>query len=123
MLTLDEQKRVLEAYNNYEEREFRSPSQESLPSDGILYVCYTTYEFDEESKYTHDIQINFNLNTMCWENYIDDELVLTQQSDVESLIDSLGASFDDIIWDCVDKGFELEEQGHFEEWKKTIMED
>ena len=119
-MTEAEKRKVLEAFNDYIGREYNENPWDELPEDGILPIAYTTYEFDDDYKYTHEIQVNFNLNDMSWYNYIDDELVLVQPCDVESLISSFSADFDSMIRDCVDKGFDLEENGYFDYWKKSI---
>ena len=111
-------RRLLKAYNEFGRCEYGSEPLERLPKDKILPLCYTTYEFDDASKYTHDIQVNFDLKTMSCKSYIDDELVIDEPWDYETLLLNLEASFDDLIRDCVHKGFDLEEEGHFEEWKK-----
>lgn len=128
-MTDEQKKKLADAYVNYCWREYgeypydrnKEYPESCIHEGGVLPVCFTTYEFDEDSKYTHEIQINFNLRTMCWENYIDDELILSQPRDLETLIAELnGCGFDDIIRDCVHEGYRLEEEGHFEEMKKEF---
>lgn len=131
-MTEEQKKKLTDAYVGYCRREYGEYLYDEdagetpdgcIPDGGVLPVCFTTYEFDEESKYTHEIQINFNLRTMCWENYIDDELVLNQPVlGVETLIAELNSfGFDDIIRDCVHEGYRLEEEGHFDEMKEEIV--
>ncbi len=119
-MTDKQKKRILDAYNDYVYREYSEEGLDELPEGGVLPIAFTTYEFDDNAWFTHEIQVNFDLDTMQWMNYIDDELVLAQPSDVDSLVGSLGASFDDIIRDCLSEGFRLESEHHFDEWKKSI---
>jgi len=119
-MTEEDRKKIQDAYDSFCQREYNGDAEE-ISDKGTIPICFTTYEFDKESKYTHEIQINFDLDSMCWKNYIDDELVLTQQTDVESLVDDLSyCSFDDIIRDCVMEGFRLEKDGYFDEYKKEF---
>lgn len=114
-----QRRKILKAYNEYTSEEFSNEPIKRLPKDGILDLAYTTYEFDDDSKYSHEIQVSFDLNTMSCKSYIDDELVIDEPWDYETLIGNLEcADFDAFISDCVHKGFSLEEENHFEEWKK-----
>lgn len=129
-MTEEQKKKLADAYVNYCRREYgeypydrnKEYPESCIPEGGVIPVCFTTYEFDEDSKYTHEIQINFDLDSMCWLNYIDDELVLAQQSSIDSFISDLSVcSFDEIIHDCVMEGFRLQEEGHFERLNREII--
>ena len=120
-MTEEQRKKIQEQFDRFCWREYRQDAEE-IPDTGVIPVCFTTYEFDEDSKYTHEIQINFDLDSMCWLNHIDDELVLTQQSSIDSFISDLSVcSFDEIIHDCVMEGFRLQEEGHFERLNREIV--
>ena len=114
-MTQEQSKAVFEAWNDYCEREYGGESNDSIPESGVIPIAFTTYEFDDDYKYTHEIQINFDTNTWCWMNYIDDELVLTEQGSFEGFISAMKCDFDDIIRECVRKGSELAEEGYFED--------
>lgn len=114
-MTQEQGKAVFKAWNDYCEREYGVEPNEYLPESGVLPIAFTTYEFDDDYKYTHEIQINFDTNTWCWMNYIDDELVLTEQDSFEGFISAMDCDFDAIIYPCVRKGFSLEEEGYFKD--------
>ena len=102
----------LELVSEYTMEEF---GEKCIAEDGVVHLAYTTYIFDRHSKYEREIQVDFDINRMSFMNYIDGELVLEEKR--ESLKDVgeeiAGCSFEDIIRDCVYKGYEL----YFEEEK------
>lgn len=101
----EQEQRLLEALNEYYNNEGWD-SIDKLPEDGIINLAYTTYDFDDE--YEHDIEVKFDLNELCYLNYIDFELVLKEYVDsIEQFIEDLNASFDDMIYNCLKKGREI----------------
>lgn len=104
-MTKEQEQRLLEALNEYYNNEGWD-SKDSIPEDGIIPLGYTTYDFDDDCE--HDIEIEFNLNELCYLNYIDSEMVLKEDVDlIEQLIEDLNASFDDMIYNCLKKGREI----------------
>lgn len=101
----EQEQRLLEALNEYYNNEGRD-SKNSIPEDGIIPIGYTTYNFDDDCE--HDIEIEFDLNELCYLNYIDSEMVLKEDVDsIEQFIEDLNASFDDMIYNCLKKGREI----------------
>lgn len=99
--------KVLEVLNDYYIREFDSDAVLSkLPEDSILHLAYTTYDFDGQER---DVQVDFDLKRLVFQNYIDSVLVLEEKRDSidEFLEELLSCSFEDVIRECVYKGFEL----------------
>lgn len=107
-LTVD-QERCLSAWNSFSMSEYGNEEEKEFPKDGIFHVAYTTYGFnDDEDSDEHEIQVNYNFKDLCWENYIDGELVLVELANHKAFIEDMeGASFEDIIRSCVYKGFEM----------------
>ena len=104
-MTKEQQQRLLQALNEYYNNE-GFDSINKLPEDGIIHLAYTTYDFDDD--YEHDIEVKFDLNELCYLNYIDFELVLKEYVDsIEQFIEDLNASFDDMIYNCLKKGREI----------------
>ena len=104
-MTKDQEARLIEALNEYYNNEGWD-SKDSIPEDGLIPLGYTTYDFDDD--YEHDIEIKFDLNELCYLNYIDSEMVLKEDVDsIEQFIDDLNASFDDMIYNCLKKGREI----------------
>ena len=108
-------KRMLHAYNSYSAEEFNNDPIESFPEDGILNLAYTTYEFEEKYNFSHEIQINFDVNKMKYQCYIDDVLVHEEDWDEETFDANMGADFDDLIRDAVHIGFDLGDEGYLED--------
>lgn len=104
-MTKEQEQRLLEALNEYYNNEGWD-SIDKLPEDGILSLGYTTYDLDDEEE--HDIEIKFDLNELCYLNYVDFELVLKEYVySFEQLLEDLNASFDDISYNCHKKGREI----------------
>lgn len=100
--------RLLKAINSYFVKEFDEKAMiAALPEDGIIHLSYTTYEFDDGTE--HELQVDFDLKSLSYLNYIDSILVLKEER--ESLSDFIeeivNCDFDDIIRDCVNEGFRL----------------
>lgn len=104
-MTKEQEQRLLEALNEYYNNEGWD-SKDSIPEDGILSLGYTTYDLDDDEE--HDIEIKFDLNELCYLNYVDFKLVLKEYVDsFEQLLEDLNASFDDISYNCLKKGREI----------------
>lgn len=100
--------RLLKTINSYFLKEFDEKAMiAALPEDGIIHLAYTTYEFDDDKE--HELQVDFDLKSLSYLNYIDEILVLKEER--ESLLDFIeeieSCDFDDIIRDCVNEGFKL----------------
>lgn len=103
--------KLLDALNRYLSSEFGDGSSlEKIPEDGIIHLAYTTYDFGDGEE--REVQVDFDLLNLKYLNYIDDELVLEEPRECEqAFIDEIECcGFDDIIRDCVHKGFELYER-------------
>ena len=102
----EEKQELINSVNCYLEREFGESIQD-IPEDGILHLAYTTYELGDGVE--REIQVDFDLNNLKYLNYIDGKLVLEEPRECEQeFIDEMKAcEFDDIIRECVHKGFEL----------------
>ena len=99
---------LLKAVNRYLTREFDEEARlRKIPEDGIFHLAYTTYEFGDDEE--HEIQVDFDLLNLKYLNYIDGVMVLEEPRECEQeFIDEMKAcEFDDIIRECVRKGFEL----------------
>ena len=100
--------KVLEVLNDYYVSEFDSEAVVSkLPEDSILHLAYTTYDFGDGQE--KDVQVDFDLKRLVFQNYIDSVLVLEEKRDsiADFLEELLSCSFEDVIRECVYKGFEL----------------
>ena len=101
----EQEQRLLEALNEFRRDEYWD-SIDAIPEDGIIPIGYTTYDLDDDCE--HDIEIEFDLNELCYLNYIDNEMVLKEDVDsIEQFIEDLNASFDDMIYNCLKKGREI----------------
>ena len=101
----EQEQRLLEALNEYYTNEGWD-SKDSIPEDGIIPIGYTPYELDDN--YEHHIEIKFDLNELCFLDYVDFELVLKEYVDsIEQLIEKLNSSFNDISRNCRKKGNEI----------------
>lgn len=104
-MTKEQEQRLFEVLNEYYNNEGWD-SIDKLPEDGILSLGYTTYDLDDNEE--HDIEIKFDLNELCYLNYVDFKLVLKEYVDsFEQLLEDLNASFDDISYNCLKKGREI----------------
>lgn len=101
--------RLLKALQDYEEREFGETSHNSIDDiKNIIPIAYTTVGDDEQ----YEIQVNFNLEKLQWEEYINGELKHTDKRDsIESFISELeSCEFDDIIRDIYAIALDMEEE-------------
>ena len=102
----EEKQELLRAVNEYLYDEFGEVIQD-IPEDGILNLAYTTYDFGDGIE--RDIQVDFDLNSLKYLNYIDGELVLEEpRGCLSDFIDEIeGCGFDDMIRDVVHKGWAI----------------
>lgn len=99
---------LLDALNRYYVSEFGEDSViDKIPDDGIIHLAYTTYAFKEDEE--KELQVDFDLINLKYLNYLDGELVLEEKREnMQDFIEEINCcSFDDIIRECVHKGFEL----------------
>lgn len=91
---------LLEVLNNYHEKEFDQKQVfkniDDIPT--IIPLAYTTSEDDK-----HEVQSNFNLEKLQWEEYIDGELMLvSKRVSLEEFIDEMmWSDYDSIISDIL----------------------
>lgn len=100
--------KLINAVNEYIDREYGEDSEiTEIPKTGIIPIAYTTYDFDDGEE--HEIQVSFDVNNLKYLNYIDDELVLEEPRDsIDEFIEEISVcDFNDIIRNCIHKGFEL----------------
>ncbi len=99
---------LIDALNKYFVSEFGEDSEiKTIPEDGIIHLAYTTYDFGDGKE--REMQVDFDLTKLKYLGYIEDKLVLEEPRDsVQDFIKEIDCcSFDDIISNCVHKGFEL----------------
>ena len=106
---------MLGAFNDYCANEFDNEPIEAWPEDGIIGLAYTSYEFEEEYNFEHEIQVNFDINEMKYKCYIDDVLVHEEDWTAESFVENMNASFEDLIRDAVHIGFDMGDEGLLED--------
>ena len=102
----EEKQELINSVNCYLEREFGESIQD-IPEDGIIHLAYTTYDFGDGIE--RDIQVDFDMNSLKYLNYIDWELLLEEPRDcLSDFIDEIaGCGFDDMIRDVVHKGWAI----------------
>lgn len=90
--------------NKYSLDEFDSYAY--MDDYGIIPLAFTEYTFGDDD---YDIQVSFDINKVCFINYIDDEAVLVEPRDSlkEAGQEISECSFDDMIYNCLCKGYEL----------------
>ena len=79
---------------------------DALDDDGTVPLADTVYTFGDDDYY---IKVSFDINKVCFINYIDGEVVLVEPRDSlkEAGQDISECSFDDMIYNCLCKGYEL----------------
>ena len=79
---------------------------DGLDDDGTVPLADTVYTFGDDDYY---IKVSFDINKVCFINYIDGEVVLVEPRDSlkEAGQDISECSFDDMIYNCLCKGYEL----------------
>lgn len=104
--------KLLVACNEYRARE-GFELLDKLPADGILHMAFTTYDFPDGEE--REVQVDFDVNRMCYLNYIDDELVLEEfRANLSDVADEISwCSFDSMIQSAIDKGCEIYKESTF----------
>ena len=99
-----EQGEFMLCVNRYTMYEFDSYAY--MDADGIVPLAFTEYTFGDDD---YEIQVSFDINKVCFINYIDDEVVLVEPRDSlsEAGQEISECSFDDMIYNCLCKGYEL----------------
>ena len=99
-----EQGEFMLCVNRYTMDEFDSYAY--MDADGIIPLAFTEYTFGDDD---YEIQVSFDINKVCFINYIDDEVVLVEPRDSlkEAGQEISECSFDDMIYNCLRKGYEL----------------
>ena len=105
----NEQKNILlNSFNSFNVREYGDNAYiETFDdflekySDGVIHLAYTTYGDDEQ----FEIQIDFNLNKMRYEEYIDNELFINPNEVYDRSFDEFcdeieNCNFEDLIHIC-----------------------
>lgn len=90
--------------NKYSLDEFDSYAY--MDEDGIIPLAFTAYTFGDDD---YEIQVSFDINKVAFINYIDDEVVLVEPRDSlkEAGQEISECSFDEMIYNCLCKGYEL----------------
>ena len=99
-----EQGEFMLCVNRYTMDEFDSYAY--MDEDGIIPLAFTEYTFGDDD---YEIQVSFDINKVCFINYIDDEVVLVEPRDSlkEAGQEISECSFDEMIYNCLCKGYEL----------------
>ena len=99
-----EQGEFMLCVNRYTMDEFDSYAY--MDADGIIPLAFTEYTFGDDD---YEIQVSFDINKVCFINYIDDEVVLVEPRDSlkEAGQEISECSFDEMIYNCLCKGYEL----------------
>ena len=90
--------------NKYSLDEFDSYAY--MDADGIVPLAFTEYTFGHDD---YEIQASFDIKKVAFVNYIDGEVVLVEPRDslAEAGQEISECSFDDMIYNCLCKGYEL----------------
>ena len=90
--------------NKYSLDEFDSYAY--MDKDGIIPLAFTEYTFGDDD---YEIQVSFDINKVAFINYIDGEVVLVEPRDSlsEAGQEISECSFDEMIYNCLCKGYEL----------------
>lgn len=123
-LTKQQKELLLSAVNEFDEGQVSDyKSFNALKEDienNILHIAYTTAGDDEE----YEIQVDFDFSTMCYKQYVDNELIVTDSRidrDFYSFCEELRiCRFDEMISDCVDSAYEHEHLNSIEEGGKDF---
>ena len=106
-MTAEQKQKLLEVLNDYMRREFDDEYQSVNDIPDVIPLGYTTS--DEE---THEVQVDFDLTSLEWKEYIDDELkIVSKRDSIEDFIDEIdGLSFDSVVSDILWMANEMEEK-------------
>lgn len=104
-----QKERLLKALQDYEEKEFGEILSKSINDiKDIIPLAYTTEGENEQ----YEIQVNFNLSELQWEEYINGELKRVDKRDsIDDFVKELNScSFDDVISEVSFNALNMEEQ-------------
>lgn len=106
-MTAEQKQKLLEVLNDYMRKEFDDEYQSVNDIPDVIPLGYTTS--DEE---THEVQVDFDLTSLEWKEYIDGELkIVSKRDSIEDFIDELdGLSFDSVVSDILWMANEMEEK-------------
>lgn len=106
-MTAEQKQNLLKVLNDYMRREFDDEYQSVNDIPDVIPLGYTTS--DEE---THEVQVDFDLTSLEWKEYIDGELkIVSKRDSIEDFIDELdGLSFDSVVSDILWMANEMEEK-------------
>ena len=106
-MTAEQKQKLLEVLNDYMRREFDDEYQSVDDIPDVIPLGYTTS--DEE---THEVQVDFDLTSLEWKEYIDGELkIVSKRDSIEDFIDELdGLRFDEVVSDILWMANEMEEK-------------
>ena len=96
----DKEQKLIDALNDYYIDEGWDII-DRLPDSGIIGLGHTTSDLDDD--YEHDIEIEFNLNSLSYRNYIDGNMILEEPIDsIDELISDLtSCNADSIARNCL----------------------
>lgn len=100
---------LLQSLQDFEKKEYDDIFHNFIDDiEDIIPIAYTTVGEDEQ----YEIQVNFNLKKLQWEEYINDKLKnVSKRDSVEDFINELNTcSFDDIIRDIYHIALDMEER-------------
>ena len=106
-MTAEQKQKLLEVLNDYMRREFDDEYKSVDDIPDVIPLGYTTS--DEE---THEVQVDFDLTSLEWKEYIDGELkIVSKRDSIEDFIDELdGLRFDEVVSDILWMANEMEEK-------------
>ena len=108
ILTKEQKENLLKTLQDYQSREFDEISCKSIDDiEDVIPIAYTTCGEDEQ----YELQCNFNIEKLQWEEYINDELKnVSKRNSIEDFIEELeDCEFDDIIRDIYGIALDMEE--------------
>lgn len=104
---------LLDAYNTYAGRVFGDSPIKEFVENGEIGMAYTSYE-SEDSPFCAEIQVDFDVNNLCYKNYVNEELVaIEDRSDwtIEEIANEIrNATFEGMIETAWSKCAEIEEE-------------
>jgi len=130
-LTKQQQERLLQSLNRYYDNTGQDDHISTFNDllqrfpDGILNLAYTTYGDNEQ----FDIQVNFNMNKMRYEEWINLELYFNPSESYDRTFDDFcdeieSCDFDSMIHNCVQEcaDREVNPERMFDALKKNLLD-
>lgn len=130
-LTKQQQERLLQSLNRYYDNTGQDDHISTFNDllqrfpDGILNLAYTTYGENEQ----FDIQVNFNMNKMRYEEWINLELYFNPSESYDRTFDDFcdeieSCDFDSMIHNCVQEcaDREVNPERMFDALKKNLLD-